>query len=113
MLLHRLRTSPSWVLLAALVGLSTSLRFWGARRIPAPWIAPDEFVYGLLGRSLWEHGTLTILDAPTRFYSLVVPLVVGLPLSLGDLGLGYTLLKLLQAFVVSLAAVPAFLWARR
>ena len=44
-----------------LVVVSTGLRTWAALAVPAPWIAPDEFVYGLLGRSLWSHGTLEIL----------------------------------------------------
>src|SRR5262249_47760795 len=31
---------------------------------------------------------------------------------LGDLARGYSLLKLLQAFVMSVAAIPVYLWAR-
>src|SRR5262249_56526031 len=42
----------------------------------------------------------------------VVPAVVGLPLGIGDLTLGHSLLKALQALVMSLAAVPVFLWGR-
>ena len=32
--------------------------------MPVPWIAPDEMVYGLLGRGLYEHGSLDILGGP-------------------------------------------------
>ena len=77
-----------------------------------PWIAPDEMVYGLLGRSLYSTGTLAILGGPTPFYSALVPAFVGLPLSMGDLQFGYGLLKVLQALVMSLTAVPVYFWGR-
>ena len=69
-------------------------------------------VYGELGRSLWEHGSLSILGHTTPFFSLVYPAFVGPFLSLGNLTLGYSLLKGFQALVMSLTAVPVFLWAR-
>ena len=108
------RLSPlrAGIALAALVGLSTTLRWWAAERIPTPWIAPDEMLYGLLGRSLWEHGSLDLLGQPTRFFSLVSPALVGGPLRIGNLKTGYDLLKGLQALAMSLAAVPVYLWGR-
>ena len=102
----------AWLALAAIVLASTALRAWASRGVPTPWIAPDELVYGLLGRGLWRDGALRILDEPTPYYSLVVPALVGLPLSIGDLVLGHSILKVLQAFAMSLAAVPVFLWGR-
>jgi hypothetical protein len=108
----RLSALRAGVALAALVALSTTLRWWAAERIPTPWIAPDELLYGLLGRSLWEDGNLHLLGEPTRFFSLVSPAVAGLPLRLGNLETGYDLLKGLQALVMSLAAVPVYLWGR-
>jgi hypothetical protein len=80
--------------------------------VSVPWVAPDEMIYGLLGRSLYQSGSLTILGGPTPFYSALVPTFVGLPLSLGDLQFGYGLLKVLQALVMSLTAVPVYLWGR-
>ena len=68
------------------------------------------------GRLLENEGlaryTSWRLGGPARFYSLVVPAVTGGPLSLGDVHAGYALLKLVQALVMSLAAVPVYLWAR-
>ncbi len=106
------RSAPFWLPLAGIVALSAILRFWGALGIPAPWIAADEMVYAELGRSLVQSGKFEILGHPTGFYSLVYPLLAGLPLSLSDVGLGYGLLKALQAVVMSLAAVPAYFWGR-
>jgi hypothetical protein len=96
-----------WGALAALVLVSTALRTWAAVQVPVPWIAPDEMVYGLLGRSLYAHGTLAILGGPTPFYSLLTPVVAG-----AGLLASYHTLQGLQAFVMSLAAVPVYLWGR-
>jgi hypothetical protein len=101
-----------WSALAALVLASTGLRAWAAVSVPVPWIAPDELVYGLLGRSLYLHGSLEILGAPTPYYSLLTPALVGFPLSAFGLHTGLDVVQGLQAFVMSLAALPVFLWAR-
>ena len=76
-----------------------------------PWIAPDEMIYGLTGQSLYHSGSLNILGGQTPYYSTVVPAFVGIPLSLGDLELGYSILKVVQALAMSLTAVPVYLWA--
>ncbi len=97
---------------ALLVVASAVLRTWASRGVPTPWIAPDEMIYGLLGQSLYRDGQLAILGGPTPYYSAVVPALAGLPLSIADLVLGHTLLKAGQAVVMSLAAVPVYLWGR-
>src|SRR5436189_639154 len=107
----RLVASPG-VVLTILVAASSVLRFWAATRIPTPWIAPDELIYAELGRSLYAHGTLALLGHRTSFFSLVYPALAGVPLSLGDVFDGYSLLKALQAVTMSLAAVPVYLWGR-
>ncbi|HEY8774495.1 MAG TPA: glycosyltransferase family 39 protein [Gaiellaceae bacterium] len=101
-----------WGALAALVLVSAGFRAWAALDVPVPWITPDEMVYSLLGRGLYEHGSLDILGGPTPFYSFLTPVFAGLPLSVLDLATGYDVLHGLQALVMSLAAVPAYLWAR-
>ncbi len=103
---------PGWIVLGALVLVAAALRAWASRGVPTPWIMPDEPIYGLLGQGLYRDGNLTILGGPTPYYSAIVPAVVGAPLSLGDLALGYSLLKALQAVLMSLAAVPVYLWGR-
>jgi 4-amino-4-deoxy-L-arabinose transferase-like glycosyltransferase len=107
------RRIPAWGLLAALVGVSTIVRAWAGLRIPTPWIAADEMIYSELGRSLWETGRLEILGADTPFYSLVHPALIGLPLAVFDTAPGYDVARVLQALVMSLTAVPVFLWGRR
>jgi hypothetical protein len=100
---------------AALVGLvvlSTALRTAAAHSIASPWIAPDEMLYGLLGRDLYTTGHLHVLGRPAGFYSLAYPALVGLPLTLHDTGLGYAIVKAIGALVMSLTAVPVYLWGR-
>jgi len=93
--------------------LSTVARAWAARSFTAPWIAPDEMLYALIGESLWETGTLTVRGLETPYYSLFYPALVGLPLSVGTLPDGIRVAQAVQALVMSLAAVPVFLWGRR
>jgi hypothetical protein len=77
-----------------------------------PWIAADELIYGELGKNLWRGGRLEILGEPQRFYTLVTPLLAGLPLTAFGVSRGYEVLKGLQALVMSLTAIPVFVWAR-
>jgi hypothetical protein len=72
----------------------------------------DETTYSELARSLYRTGGLEILGHPAGLYSLTYPAIAGLPLSVGDVKLGYELLKPWQALVMSLTAVPVYLWGR-
>ena len=53
-----------------------------------------------------------MLGGDTPFYSLVYPALAGLPLSFANAHTGYTALKAVQAVVMSLTAVPVYLWGR-
>lgn len=108
----KLRQVAPWLGLAALVTASTIARAVSGLRVEGPWIVPDEMIYGTLGRSLWEDGDLLVFGDTPGIYGVVYPALVGGPLSLLDLERGYDALKPLQALVMSLAAVPAYVWAR-
>src|SRR6266545_3428727 len=110
--MRRVLALPTWQLLVALLGVSAALRVWAADTIPTPWIVPDELIYAELGRAFWRTGHLTLFGHDTQFFSLLSPVLAGLPLSLDDREAGYRLLQALQAVVMSLAAVPTYLWAR-
>lgn len=99
--------------LAGLVVASTAVRFAAAQAFTTPWIAPDEMVYGLIGDSLWSHGTMDVRGLPSPYYSLLTPALVGAPLAAFDLETGIEWARLLQALAMSLVAVPTYLWARR
>lgn len=93
--------------------VSAAVRFAVARTFDVPWIAPDEMIYGLVGESLWETGTLSIRGIALPYYSLLTPALVGLPLSLENVGAGVALAQALQALAMSLVAVPVYVWGER
>jgi hypothetical protein len=93
--------------------VSAVLRFAVARTFDVPWISPDEMIYGLVGQSLWETGTLSVRGISVPYYSLLTPVLVGLPLTLEDLRSGVDIAQALQAVAMSLVAVPVYLWGRR
>ena len=99
-------------MLGLLVVASLGLRAWAALAVPSPWMSPDEESYAAIGRGLWHGDGLSALGHPAAYLSLFYPLFVGLPLSLSDVQFGYDLAKLAQATVMSLAAVPVYLWGR-
>jgi Dolichyl-phosphate-mannose-protein mannosyltransferase len=99
--------------LAAIVALSTVLHWIAGRRLPGPWIMPDEAIYALRGIALWRHGSLPVLHGQGAGYSIVYPVLAGLPLALFSLAKGYAVLKALQAFVMSLSAVVVYFFGRR
>lgn len=96
-----------------MVGLSTLLHYLAARRLSGIWILPDEGVYAERALAFWHHGSLPILSGQGAGYSALYPILAGIPLSVGHFATGYSSLKLLQALVVSLAAVPVFVYGRR
>jgi hypothetical protein len=100
-------------ILVALVAVSTIVRAVAGLFVPTPWIAADEMIYAELGRSLWETGHLSILGGDAPFYSLVHPLVIGLPIALFGSGFGYDVARVLQALAMSAVAVPVYLWGRQ
>jgi hypothetical protein len=111
--LPAVRSVPAWVVLAGLVIASAVVRFWVGTRIAGLWIMPDEAVYASLGQSLYRSLELSIFGGGTALFSFVYPALNGLPLAYGDLERGYTILKAIQAVVMSLTAVPVYLWGRR
>ena len=108
--MRRLR-GPGFLLAGLVVG-SKLVRFAAARGVHTPWIMPDEVVYGELGKSLYHSGRFEVLHEHIGFFGLVFPALVGGPLAVSDLERGYYWLKLLQALVMSLTAVPVYLWTR-
>ena len=98
--------------MAGLVAVSILGRILLGREIPTPWIAPDEMIYGIVGRTLYSSGRLAIENADSDFYSLVYPALIGGPLAWLSPHRGYEVAKALGAISMSLAAVPAYLWAR-
>jgi Dolichyl-phosphate-mannose-protein mannosyltransferase len=110
--LRRLAADRALLALGAIVLGSTVARFLLSRGVDAPWIAPDEQLYGLLGRSLVAGDGLKVLGQSVPYYSLLYPLLVGLPTLWSDAAGAVTWVQALQALLMSVTAIPAYLWAR-
>jgi hypothetical protein len=112
-LARALRRTDLAIALGGLVAVSTLIHSALALRFTGLWIMPDEAIYGERALELWRHGTLSILHGDGAGYSVLYPIVAGLPLSLGKLTSGYDSLKVVQAFVMSLTAIPVYFYGRR
>jgi len=109
-----LRRVPPWGWLAAIVVASFALRAWLARGIVAPFIMVDELIYSELARSIAAGEGFRVRGAPAGGFSLAYPIVISPAYALWDsLPSAYAAVKTLNALVMSLAAVPAYLLARR
>jgi hypothetical protein len=74
---------------------------------------PDEYTYAALGRSLAETGRPLIRGASPHFPALLQPILTAPAWLVGDVGVAYRLVQTIGALAMSLAAIPAFLLARR
>ena len=110
----RLERVPAWAWLGLVVALSFALRAWLARDMVAPFIMVDELIYSELARSVAASGDLLVRDLPAGGYSIVYPLLISPAYALFDaLPTAYGAVKTINAVLMSLAAVPAYLLARR
>jgi hypothetical protein len=108
------RAVPVWAWLTALVAVSALARLFFALRIEAPWIVVDELIYSELARGIADGDGYSIRGEATYAYGFVYPLVIAPAYALFDsLPQAYAAVKAINAVVVSLAAVPAYLLARR
>jgi hypothetical protein len=112
-LVDRARRVPAWAWLAGIVVASILFRSWYGRGMVAPFIMVDELIYSELARSLAAGHGLEVRGEP-YLVSLIYPLLLAPVYALFDsLPDAYAAVKLVNAVVMSLAAVPAYLLARR
>jgi hypothetical protein len=105
---------PTWAWLVALVAVSTVVRYGFARRNVAPWIMIDEIVYSELAKSFAATGHFAVRGVPTSGYGLAYPVLISPAYQLFDaLPTAYAAVKAINSLAISLAAVPAYLLARR
>jgi hypothetical protein len=109
-----LRAVPAWGWLVAIVLCSFALRAWLARGMVGPFIMVDELIYSELARSFAAGGHFLVRDVPASGFSLVYPVLISPAYALFDsLPDAYAAVKTLNALYMSLAAIPAYLLARR
>ena len=109
---RRLGRHGAALALGALVVASTLVRVAASQAVDAPWIAPDEHLYGLVGRSLVHGDGFTIVGESVPYYSFLYPLFVGLAQLGTSAATGLTVAQVGQALVMSATAIPVFVWTR-
>jgi Dolichyl-phosphate-mannose-protein mannosyltransferase len=109
-----LRAVPAWAWLAAIVVVSTLYHAWLTRKLPGPFIMVDELIYSELARSFAQSGHFLVRDVPTSGYGVVYPVLISPAYRLfSNLPQAYAAAKAINSLLMSLAAVPAYLLARR
>ena len=105
---------PPWAWLGAIVLASFALRAWLARGMLAPFIMVDELIYSELARSLAATGGFEVRGVPDRGFGVLYPALIAPAYALFDsLPDAYGAVKTINSLLMSLAAVPAYLIARR
>jgi len=100
------------LVVAGLVLLAVVIRIWLTRRIPAPWIMGDELLYSGLATSFSEHHHMVFRQQPWPFLS-IYPAVVSPAWLAGSMDSTYSIVKAMNAVLMSLVAIPMYVWARR
>jgi Dolichyl-phosphate-mannose-protein mannosyltransferase len=109
-----LRRVPAWAWLAGIVAGSIVFRAWLGSRMPAPFIFTDELQYQENARSLAAGEGIKVRGEPYGIVSVLYPLVLAPAYVLFDsLPDAYAAARTTNAVVMPLAAIPAFLLARR
>lgn len=105
---------PVWALLAALVTASFLLRLWLGSKQLGPFILVDELIYSEVARSIADGSGLLVRGEHYSVASVLYPLLISPAYALSDsLVTAYAVVKGINALLMSLAAVPAYLVGRR
>jgi hypothetical protein len=106
---------PAGAWVGALVCVSAGIRFGIAQGYPGPWIFHDEIAYSDLGRSLGRTGDFAIRDVPgDNGFGIVYSALIAPAYALFDhVPSAYEAARAINAVVMSLAAVPTYVLARR
>jgi len=105
---------PDAAWLTGIIVVSVLSRLWMVHKMPGPYIFVDELIYSELAKSLVETGSFAIRGVPVHGYSILYPALIAPAYWLFDaLPDAYAAAKATNAVAMSLAAVPAWLLARR
>jgi Dolichyl-phosphate-mannose-protein mannosyltransferase len=105
---------PVAVWLGAIVLCSILIRLALGHRIVAPWIMVDELVYSELAKSFASSGQFLVRGVPSHGYGFVYPVLISPAWALfSKVPDAYTAAKAINAVLMSLSAIPAYLLARR
>jgi hypothetical protein len=99
--------------LAALVAVSFVARLLVTAKQATPTIFPDEYIYTAISRSIATSGLPEIRGHIAHFPPLLASILTAPAWLFGDVSFGFRAAQGIAALALSLAAVPAYLLARR
>src|SRR5262245_1852190 len=94
------------------LGLALLVRALLTRSIHAPWIMGDELHYSELARSFASKGVMRLREEPSTIRT-IYPVLVSPAWLASSVGTAYPVAKVLNVVMMTLGAIPFFLWARR
>lgn len=96
-----------------IVAGSFAVRVVASAAHPVPRYFPDEYIYTAIARSLGEHGRPLVRGSSAHFPALLEPLLAAPFQALFSPQVAYRLTQGENSLLMSLAAVPVYLLARR
>jgi hypothetical protein len=101
------------IVLAAMIGCSLLVRVWINGRVEAPQVLCDEFIYGAIAKSFATTGHLRLRGAAVSGANLLYPVLIAPAWLAHRMSTVYGLAKAINAVLISLTAIPVYVWARR
>jgi hypothetical protein len=90
-----------------------AFRFWLTTANVSPWIMVDELIFSEQARSIAQHGNLDVRGQHFGVFSLLYPVLIAPAWIVSSGKDAYEIAKATNAALVTLGAVPLYLWARR
>jgi hypothetical protein len=108
----RSTTAGGWLVLAGMMLLAFVVRTWLNDRVDAPWIMGDEIIYSEMAKSFADGAGFLVRGEPSSINTLYPALVA--PAWLAEsIESTFEWAKAINTILMTLAAVPVYLWARR
>jgi hypothetical protein len=101
------------VALGVMMLASVLARVWLARAVKTPWILVDEFLYSEQAKSFAASGHYSIRGAGGTIVSYLYPALISPAWFAGSMSTTYGLAKAINAVLMTLAAIPVYLWGIR
>lgn len=101
------------VALVALMLVSVLARFWLARAVKTPWILADEFLYAEEAKGFAADARYTIRGAAGPILSYLYPALISPAWLARSMTTTYGLAKAINAVLMTLVAIPVYLWGSR
>ena len=100
------------VLVGGLMVIAFVARALLARSVLAPWEMPDELEYALISRSFASTGHYFFRDHEQHLRT-IYPALISPAWWAGSVHTAYTLIKTINSGLMTLGAIPVYLWGRR